>query len=462
MLKSSSALFSLSGPELLGAMADCMKEAICAINAEGVVIVWNEGAEALYEVRRDKILGRPITELFPNALLEQVRQSGIARDNVYHSPREGTHILISARPFYVGNVLAGVISSDRDCSEMRRLHTELDTAEQKLLLLQKEISRISDRFGGIIGTNPAFRHQVALARQIAATDATVLLSGESGTGKEVFARSIHEHSGRKGLFVPVNCSAIPSELFESEFFGYAPGAFTGASRKGRSGFFEMAEGGTIFLDEIGDMPLFIQSKMLRVLQEREVVRVGGGRTIRVDVRIISATNKSLREMAAREDFREDLFYRLSVVELELPPLRERREDIPLLVDFFSRKFSSKNKKNLKVITSEALNALVAYPWPGNIRELMNVIENMLITCTGELLLCRDIPKYIVNRLTQAGEDRAQSDLDLAGAIKNLERSYIDRAIKISNYNKSRAAAMLNIPRATLYYKAREYSIKLTK
>jgi transcriptional regulator with PAS, ATPase and Fis domain len=405
-------------------------------------------------------VGNNIKDFFTDALIERVRQTGIAQENVYHSPREGSHILSTAMPIYRDGLLLGSISVDRDYSEMQCLYAELGSAEQKLLLLKKEISKISDSFGDIIGRSLNFRRKIDLARQISTTDASVLLTGESGTGKEVFARGIHEQSGRKGLFVPVNCSAIPAELFESEFFGYASGAFTGASRKGKIGVFEMADGGTVFLDEIGDMPLFMQSKLLRVIQEREVVRVGGSKPVKIDARIIAATNKPLRELVEEELFREDLFYRLNVVEIELPPLRERREDIPLLVNMFNRRFAAKNKQPLKVISSEVIGKFLAYNWPGNIRELMNVLENMNVTAGGDLLESRSIPEYILRRMEQDAPLPA-SRLDLNDAIKKIEKKYILKAVAQSD-NKSQAAALLNIPRSTLYYKAHEHGINLDK
>ncbi|MDR1242538.1 MAG: sigma 54-interacting transcriptional regulator [Deltaproteobacteria bacterium] len=461
-LKAGHAAIQACCREMTASVANCLKEAICVIDAAGDVIVWNDGAEALYALRRAEVLGHNIKQFFPDALIEQIRLSRIQQENVYHSPRAGTHILITVMPLYIDGIFSGAVSCDRDYSEMRKLYNELDNAEQQLLLLKKEISKITDSFGQMVGISPNFRRKVELARQIATTDANVLLTGESGTGKEVFARGIHEQSGRKGLFAPVNCSAIPQGLFESEFFGYSPGAFTGANRKGRSGIFEMANGGTVFLDEIGDMPMFMQSKLLRVLQEREIIRVGGDRTVKLDVRVISAANKSLRDLVAKETFREDLFYRLNVVEIELPPLRERKEDIPLLVDLFSRNFAAKNGQPLKFMASEVINKFVDYSWPGNIRELMNVVENMVVTGKNDLLFCKDIPDYILNRMEQHMENRPSSQLDLVDAVKKLEKNFILKAVSLSNYNKSRAASLLNIPRATLYHKAGEYGIKLSK
>ena len=437
-------------------------EAVCAVDAEGVVVIWNTSAEKLYNLPATDILGKNIREFFPNALVEQVRQSRVPRDNVSHTPREGCNVLISSRPLYCNGRFSGAISSERDYADVIKLYTELGEAEQKVLFLENEIKKFSNQFGEIVGTCPTIRKRILIARQIAPADTSVMLTGESGTGKEVFARGIHEFSGRKGLFVPVNCSAIPNELFESEFFGYAPGAFTGASKGGKPGLFELASGGTIFLDEIGDMPVFFQSKLLRVLQEREVIRVGGVRPVRLDVRIISATNRPLKEMMQAGLFREDLFYRLNVVEIDLPPLRERKEDIPLLLYHFNKAFAEKNRQPAKPFSEAAIRALSNYEWPGNIRELMNVVENMVVTNQKKLLGKADIPPYIEATTKELGGGQPQYPLELGKAVKILERENILLALKKAEYVKSKAAALLQIPRSTLYYKAAEYGINLDR
>jgi PAS domain S-box-containing protein len=439
-------------------LANCILEAICVIDENGFVVIWNERAEKLYHITEREILERHITEFFPYALLETVRQTKIAQENISHMPNEKMHILISATPLYLDGVFRGVVSIDRDYAEVMQLSADLENAQAKVIYLENEMKKTSSHFGKIVVGNDAdFKKKLDMASQVAPTNTNVMITGESGTGKEVFARGIHELSGREGLFVPLNCSAIPSELFESEFFGYAPGAFTGASRKGKAGFFELANGGTIFLDEIGEMPFAAQAKLLRVLQEREVVRVGGSAPIRLDVRVLSATNCNLKEMMSQNKFREDLYYRLNVVEIDLPPLRNRRQDIPLLINHFIAEFSRKNNKEFIAVHPDAMRILTAYSWPGNIRELMNVLENMVVTCRGKILESDNIPAYMLEPSPQESMVR-QYPMDLVAATRELEREKIIAALGISKNNKSKAAGMLNIPRATLYNKMDEYGI----
>lgn len=442
------------------ALADCIYEGVCAIDEHGIVLIWNKSAEKLYNLPAGDILKKPLCDFFPDALLDKVRQSRIGEANVPHHPRgaESTHILISAMPWYVNGIFRGVISTDRNYDEVIKLYADLENARAKVSFLQGEIKKRSGVFGSIIGQNKEFSKKVNQAKQIAPTNTSVMITGESGTGKEVFARGIHELSGRDGLFVPINCSAIPSELFESEFFGYAPGAFTGASRKGKVGFFELANGGTIFLDEISEMPFNTQAKLLRVLQEREIFRVGGETPIRLDVRVISASNNNLKDMMGRGRFREDLYYRLNVVEINLPPLRERKDDIPLLITHFAGEFARKNRKGIHTVQTEVINLLCAYSWPGNMRELMNVIENLVVTCQGDTISKDNIPDYVLTNFKNDSLETVETQADLNSAVRSMESEKILKTLEMCKYNKSKTARMLGIPRATLYNKMQEYGI----
>ncbi|WP_229981549.1 sigma 54-interacting transcriptional regulator [Clostridium aromativorans] len=443
---------------ILKPIMDCIYEAVCVIDENGIVVIWNKAAEKLYDISQDQIIGKSIEEFFPDAIVNNVRKTEAPIENKYHSPRKGSHILASSMPLYIEGVFKGAVSTDRDYAEVKKLYAELENANSKLIFLENQVKKISGIFGDIIGKSPNIVKKIEMARQIAPTHASVMITGESGTGKEVFARGIHELSGRTGLFVPVNCNAIPSELFESEFFGYCSGAFTGASKKGKMGIFEIANGGTVFLDEIGDMPLHMQAKLLRVLQEREIVRVGGEKNIKLDLRVISATNKDLRKMVEQNNFREDLFYRLNVVEINLPPLRERKGDIPIFIEHFIKEFSSANSKPIVKIQKEALSILNEYRWPGNIRELMNVIERIIVTTKNGVIQKSSTPEYIVSELKKNGR-RKEYPLDLTKAIEELETDSIIKALKLTKNNKSKAASLLNIPRTTLYHKLQEYKIK---
>ncbi|AWI07099.1 sigma-54-dependent Fis family transcriptional regulator [Clostridium drakei] len=450
--------FNNIGYMMLKSITDCIYEAVCVIDEHGIVIVWNKSAEKLYNIAYEKIIGRNIENFFDDAMVNNVRKTGVPIENKYHCPLKNHPVLANSMPLYIENVFRGAVSTDRDFEELSRLYSELENANSKLIFLENQVKKNLGIFGNIIGKSSSIVKKIDMARQIAPTNSSVMITGESGTGKEVFAKGIHELSGRKGLFVPVNCSAIPSELFESEFFGYCSGAFTGANRKGKIGIFELANEGTVFLDEIGDMPLSMQAKLLRVLQEREIVRVGGEKSIKLNLRVISATNKSLQEMVKINKFREDLYYRLNVVEINLPPLRDRKEDIPLFIDHFIKEFSAKNSKNIIKIHGEVMNILNQYKWPGNIRELMNVIEHIVVTNKNGIIQKNSIPEYILLHMKE-NEFFKEYPLDLTRAIRELEIENIKKALKITKNNKSKAAKLLNIPRGTLYHKIDEYKIK---
>lgn len=446
--------------KVLKSVIDCIYEAICVVDEEGVVRIWNESAEKLYNVKYKDIVGKNIDKFFPNAILEHVRKEKTIVENKQHLPRENSHILANAKPLYVEKKFRGAVSTDRDFRQVLKLYSELEQANSKLVFLENEIKRYSGVFGDMIGNSPIILNRISMARQIAPTSTNTMITGESGTGKEVFARAIHELSGRKGLFVPVNCSAIPNELFESEFFGYCSGAFTGANQKGKIGLFELAKEGTIFLDEIGDMPIHMQAKLLRVLQEKEITRVGGFDRIKIDARVISATNKNLNKMVKDGSFREDLFYRLNVIEIELPRLRDRFEDIPILINHFLKEFSIKNERGIKSIDSEAMNILLNYEWPGNIRELMNAVEHMVVISDKEKIYKNCIPNYILIPDKSLNLNTENYSLDLNLAIRNLEKETIQTALYLAKNNKSKASKLLNIPRATLYHKIQEYKINI--
>jgi len=304
----------------------------------------------------------------------------------------------------------------------------------------------------MIGKSAGMQEIKKQAMQAAANSSTVLIYGESGTGKELLAQAIHNASDRfKRPFVKVNCVAIPTELAEAELFGYEGGAFTGALRHGKPGKFELADGGTIFLDEIGDMPLPVQSKLLRVIQEKEIERVGGVRTKKIDVRILAATNKNLYQLQKEGRFREDLYYRLKVLTITIPPLREHTGDIPFLLDYFLNRCRKESGKRIKGVTEEVKKFFNTYQWPGNIRELENLIERAVIYCHRDLIQIDDLG---IDSWGQ-GENYTQgSGLALSEAAKEAEKETISKALKITGGNKSKAAKLLGISRATLYEKLR--------
>ena len=306
--------------------------------------------------------------------------------------------------------------------------------------LKKQLEDIRAK-GQMIGSSPAYRRMVSLVEQIADSSATILIQGESGAGKELVARTIHERSGRRaGPFVAVNCAALPETLLESELFGYEKGAFTGAVGR-KEGRFELAGGGTLFLDEVGDLSLVTQPKILRVLQEGEFERLGGTRTIQVDVRIVAATNQDLAEMVKDKRFREDLYYRLNVITVRVPPLRERHEDVRLLAQHYLRVYAAKNGRKLEGFSNEALERLESYKWPGNVRELENLIERMVLLARKDRIDAEDLPEEV------AGVKRPPRDaiLELIGTpLAEIEQRLLDETLRITGGNKTQAAKLLGI------------------
>ncbi|MEP7028401.1 MAG: sigma 54-interacting transcriptional regulator [Candidatus Eisenbacteria bacterium] len=312
-------------------------------------------------------------------------------------------------------------------------------------------------YGDILGTTPRMQRIFKLISKVAPTESTVLILGESGTGKELIARAIHLQSNRQnGAFVPVNCAALPENLIESELFGYARGAFTGAGQTKR-GLIEEADGGTLFLDEIGDMPLATQVKLLRFLENSELRRLGDNEVRIVDVRVIAATNSDLHRLMQEGRFREDLFYRLNVVGIELPPLRERREDVPLLASYFLEKYAQKADKTIDGFTADAKAALLRYAYPGNVRELENAIQRAVTLSDGRMLRREDLPpSFFTPQFLEAG--RTAEEARDAWSLDEVERDHIARVLKRQKGNVTNAARQLGISRTTLWRKMNKYNL----
>lgn len=324
--------------------------------------------------------------------------------------------------------------------------------------LQKLIPAPSQSLHDVVIADPSTVELVTLAGRVAASDATVLISGESGTGKEVLARAVHAQSLRRNeAFVAVNCGAIPEALLESELFGHSKGAFTGADRT-RRGLFAEADGGTIFLDEIGELPLSLQVKLLRVLQEEEIRPLGESKSRRVDVRVIAATARHLEDEIEAGRFREDLFYRLNVLRIHVPPLRERRQDVPLLVDHFLAHFRDTLGRPVRAIADNALDRLVGYAWPGNVRELENVMERAVILARGDHLTLAELPTN-VSHPDPAGSADAGTDLSLRRARRSAEIQAIRTALRHTGGNRTHAARVLGVSHRALLYKLKEYAIR---
>ncbi|MDO8955731.1 MAG: sigma-54 dependent transcriptional regulator [Deltaproteobacteria bacterium] len=359
--------------------------------------------------------------------------------------KEGAYDYVS-KPFKLDEIKLTI----RRALEQKRLLQENLFYRQELLTKYK--------LENIVGRSPQMLQVYKTVARVAESRSTVLIAGESGTGKELVARAIHFNSPRSSKsYVAVDCGSLAETLLESELFGHVRGAFTGAVTN-KKGLFEEADNGTCFLDEVGDISLAMQAKLLRVIQEHEIKRVGGTETTKIDVRIIAATNKNLEELVAEKKFREDLFYRLNVVSIHLPPLRERLDDIPFLADHFLRKYAAENEKPVSRISAEVLDLLLRYQWPGNVRELENVIERALTLSPHSLILPEDLPR----RLRVEPSEISATSLPSQVSLTELEKIYIKKVLEETGGNKKRAADILGIDRRTLYRMAARYGISLKR
>lgn len=369
--------------------------------------------------------------------------------------------------------------SDEDLSSLEIIKediyrlSELITSIHESLIPKRKLPKKKCTFDGFIGNSSSIKQVFRLVERISETDSTVLITGESGTGKELIAKIIHFNSERsQGPFVPVNCAAIPKDLLESELFGHEKGAFTGALQT-RIGRFELANKGTLFLDEIGELDPSLQVKLLRILQEREFERVGGIKTIKADVRILAATNKDLERATKEGKFRDDLYYRINVIPLNLPPLRDRTEDIPLLIDYFAAKFAQRRKREPLKFTPEAYELMMKYKWPGNVRELENLLERLTILKTNSIVTLSDLPEKfhyssehkkdnLPNPVKEIEVGIPECGIDINSVVSDIERKLILKALEKTGGVKNRAAKILGLNRTTLIEKMKKMGIELKK
>ncbi len=444
---------------VLGASSD----GVFVSDIHGIVKYVNERACGLISQTSEQIVGKPIQALLQVDSLIRVAQTGSAE--VDSCDISGKKSIVSHIPYRKTNQdeveISGIVSTVylNDNAVTEEIARKWFFLKQQVQYYREELEKRgagSSRFDRIVTNNPEFKNIKKEAQFIARSSSTVLLTGESGVGKDMFARGIHEASPRtKKPFVKVNCVSIPETLFESELFGYAPGSFTGALKNGKPGYFERANTGTIFLDEIGDMPLSIQAKLLQVLQEKEFMRVGGTSKQTVDVRIIAATNRDLRDAIGKKTFREDLFYRLNVIEFHLPPLRERAEDIIALAESFIKKYNEILGSKVTGINDEAKKALEAYSWPGNIRELENAIERAANYVWEGEIGKDNLPSQIIQRESM---DKPKEN-DYRNSLVDFEREMLLDVLKKANGNRSAAARMLNLSRSAFYDRLAKYHLK---
>lgn len=443
-------------------LLETVDDAITAVDREGKIVSWNHRSEAIFDYPRNEIMGKPITRFFEQDALEvmSVLTEGKGGKGVfrkYHQPRPHVYVLINSLPVVMNHRVIGGISVERNITDVVRLNDELSTTTAYIRDLEKQFDeqKAEDPFNKIKGRSQTIRHAVDLAGKVASTDASVLITGKSGVGKELFASAIHKASPRaKSPFIDINCSAIPAPLFESELFGYERGAFTGANKEGKKGKLDAARGGTLFLDEIGEMPLELQVKLLRVLQEKQFYRVGGTEPIPLDVRIIAATNRDPEEMIEAGRFRPDLYYRLNVVSIRIPSLRERMEDIPELVQLYLNEFSLKYSKPVPELDPEVMYRFINHDWAGNVRQLRNMIERIMILTDGETIQTHHLP----SNFTKTDGSRITSPPSLQPPVSDSEELRIRDALTTTYGNKSAAAKLLGISRATLYNKMRKYHL----
>ena len=450
----------------LNAIFESSFDGIYVTDGQGRTIRVNKAYERITGLRREELLNRNMHELVEEGFYNQsvtLRVLETQRaESLMQTIRTGKTVMVTGTPIFdrPDHVFL-VVTSVRDVSELYNLQGKLEREEKLRTKYESELERLrrnAQDENDVVVQSTKMREVYELALRLANVDTTVLVQGESGVGKEVFADIIHRNSQRReGPLVKISCAAIPGQLLESELFGYKAAAFTGASKQGKIGIFEAAKGGTIFLDEIGELPLGLQAKLLRVLQAKEVIRVGSSVAVPVDVRIIAATNRDLQDMVCRGQYRQDLFFRLNVVPVVIPPLRHRKDGIPKLVyyslDRFNRRYGFS-----KQVDPRVLQALYDYDWPGNVRELMNIIERMVVTTQGEVIAWADMPDYLKKAASRPSNDPEIADGSLKATLDAIEKKILTRALRIHKSTYKTAQA-LGVNQSTIVRKMKRLGIR---
>lgn len=442
---------------------ESVQDGICVLDKVGNITYINSAYEHIIGESREHIIGKNIDDISPDGYRKQVLTTKKQILGGISIKRSGIQTISNVSPIIVDGELLGVISVAKDITEVQRLSDKLNHVTAKAEYLEQELIRtrkLNPAFDRVIGISGQMIDTLSIAAKAAKGNYTVLIRGESGTGKELVAEAIHYSSKRSNeSFIRVNCAAIPASLLESELFGYEKGAFTGAM-KTKLGRFELANKGTIFLDEIGEMEKSMQAKLLRVLQNKQFERVGGEKTIKVDARIIAATNQNLEELVKKGEFREDLYYRLNVIPIVLPPLRERKEDIPILVDYYINKISKEIDREVKGISKNALDVLTNSSWQGNVRELANVMERTITLLEGEYIELNDLPIYIRESFIDNSDNLTDFINESEGILtwEEYERIIIKKALnKYKSFNATGKA--LGLTHKTVAAKARKYGLE---
>jgi transcriptional regulator with PAS, ATPase and Fis domain len=442
------------------AIINAASDGIIAVDDHGLITTINATAATLLKLEEGEMMGCHITEVIPHSPITQVLTAREPIHDRLSQVNEDSYVF-NYRPVTLEGLVIGAVCTFRDIGNVMRTENVVRRSFSKGLVAKYD-------FSDLVHTSPAMRDVVNIGRQYGGTDTTILITGETGTGKEIFVHGIHNISRRaKQPFVSINCAALPEQLLESELFGYEEGAFTGTKKGGKPGHFEIAHKGTIFLDEIDSTPEAVQIRLLRVLQEREVMRLGGDRKIPVDVRIVAAASRDLSSAVQEGKFRSDLFFRLNVLKLQIPALRQRQEDIPLLLDFFIRHFSDRHGLEPITLPDEYLKRLMTYNWPGNVRQLRNFAESLVMNCS--LRCSNDTLEVMYRELIQYGAPPAteqlapQPGVTLKSRMKDQaqvnERAIILEALEHCRFNKNSAAKRLGISRTTLWRKMKELGIE---
>ncbi|MDR7002145.1 sigma 54-interacting transcriptional regulator [Neobacillus niacini] len=454
-----------------------LAERVVIVDREGIILYINEAYCEFIGTTVENALGRPARDVIENSRMHLVAKTG-EKELAALQPINGSEMIANRFPLFEKGEVVGALGTVmfRSPEEWRMYQSKIQHLVEELKYYQTKIQKdlkSKYSFHDLIGTNSTFLAAKELAKRISDSNSSVLLIGESGTGKELFAHAMHANSVRCfSPFVAINCASIPEHLLESELYGYEEGAFTGAKKGGKMGQFEHANGGTLFLDEIGDMPLSMQSKLLRVLQEKEVQRVGGHKSIRVDVRIIAATHRDLEKMVEEGNFRQDLYYRLNVIKIEIPPLRKRNEDIPLISMSLLKKLEKRFYRKGIELSDEVQERLMEHTWPGNIRELENVLERCINVMDGKTIQPNHLPLYLRDQEPKRNPPNlpkptinAMADLSsspvqpLKETLALVEKQAIQQALAVTNGNKLEAAKQLGISKTSFYEKCKLYDIK---
>jgi len=450
----------------LDTIIDSSYDGLWICDHDGKVISINKASERINDVKAEEVVGKNMKELIDNGLFDKSATLEVLKRRtsvtMIQEIKGEKKVLVTGNPIFNENgEITFILTNERDITELDNLRSELQETQALAKSYSSQLSELEMK--GVDLSNIIFRSEemeriIKMALRAAKVNSTILLLGESGVGKGMIARLIHRHSERSGgPFIRVDCAGIPDTLVESELFGYERGAFTGAKSEGKPGFFELANKGTLFLDEIGEIPLSTQSKLLRFLEDHEIIRVGGTEPKEIDVRIIAATNKKIDEMVSSKLFREDLYYRLNVVPIYIPPLKERRDDVSPLIYHFLKKFSKTHLKE-KILSPEAIDALSRYDFPGNIRELANLIERLVVLAENDRIELRDLPDSINSYMSKTIVHPVLSEgIPLKDALKKYERLIIERAIQKYG-SQDEVAKILKVDQGTISRKIKKYSV----